>query len=63
MATLKQIERKIRMAGVRASSEVRIDAKGKTYYFEDGNIYDEDGNHIGKAPNLAAAKKFLEENM
>ena len=37
-------------------------SSGLKYYFENGGIYDEDGEHVGSAPNVNAAKKFLEEN-
>ena len=54
----EKLDKKVKMSSVYVG-------KGKSrtvYYFENGNIYDEDGNHVGKAPNVEAAKKFVEEN-
>jgi hypothetical protein len=46
-----------------ASVFIGTGKSGTKYYFEDGKIYDEDGEHVGKAPNVNAAKTFIDDEV
>lgn len=35
--------------------------QGRTFYYEEGEMYNGDGDHIGTAPSLAAAEVFIKE--